>query len=75
VVARLESAGLIVREGDASDARRIRLSLTLEGRTVNRRREGTFEAAVRRVLAASSGRDLAATGRVLTRLAAELKSS
>ena len=75
VVARLESAGLIVRAGDAADARRIRLSLTSGGRTVNRRREGTFEAAVRRVLAASSVRDLAATERVLTRLAGELKSS
>jgi DNA-binding MarR family transcriptional regulator len=75
VVGRLESAGLIVREDDAQDARRIRLALTPAGHAANRRRAGTFEAAVRRVLAASSKSDLATAGRVLTRLAEALKSS
>jgi MarR family transcriptional regulator, organic hydroperoxide resistance regulator len=75
VVGRLESAGLIVREGDAEDARRIRLTLTPDGQTANRRHEGTFEAAVRRVLVTASTRDLAATDRVLTQLASQLRSS
>jgi len=73
VVGRLETAGLIVRKNDAADARRIRLALTPSGRAANRRRAGTFEAAVRRVLAASSRSDLAIAGRVLTRLADELR--
>jgi DNA-binding MarR family transcriptional regulator len=73
VVGRLEAAGLIVREDDAEDARRIRLALTPAGLAANRRRAGTFEAAVRRVLAASSKSELAIAGGVLTRLADELR--
>jgi DNA-binding MarR family transcriptional regulator len=50
VVRRLEAAGYVERTVDARDARRAGLTLTASGRSVNRRRAGTFEDAVRRVL-------------------------
>jgi DNA-binding MarR family transcriptional regulator len=73
VVARLESAGMLVRAGDADDGRRQRLVLTARGRKSNLRRAGTFQAAVRRTLATSTRADLDAAERVLTRLAGELR--
>jgi len=44
----LEAAGYVERTVDARDARRAGLTLTAAGRSVNRRRAGTFEDAVRR---------------------------
>src|SRR4051794_22020738 len=73
IVRRLQRARLIVRTGDPDDARRIKLTLTPAGHAANRRRAGTFEAAVRRVLASTSATELDAAGRVLTRLAATLE--
>ena len=43
VIRRLEAAGYVERTVDARDARRAGLTLTAAGRTVNRRRAGTFE--------------------------------
>jgi DNA-binding MarR family transcriptional regulator len=74
IVRRLEDAGLITRESDETDARRARLVLTGEGREVNRRRKGTFEDAVRKVLGASSSDDIAGAERVLSRLASQLQA-
>ena len=73
VVRRLQAAGYITRTVDASDARRAGLALTPEGQRVNRRRAGTFEEAVRRVLAATLPSERAAAEQVLTRLGGELR--
>jgi len=72
IVGRLESAGLVIRTGDAADARRWRLTLSRKGRKVNQRRAGTFEAATRRAMAAVSAQQVAAAAHVLERLATEL---
>jgi DNA-binding MarR family transcriptional regulator len=74
VLRRLEAAGYIARTVDASDARRAGLTLTAAGRKVNRRRAGTFENAVRRVLGATLASDRAAAEHVLTQLAGELRA-
>ena len=74
IVKRLEQAGLVARERNAGDTRLMHLTLTLKGRALNRRRRGTVEAAVCRVLADSSQDEVEATARVLKRLAAELEA-
>ena len=73
VVRRLEVAGYVERTVDARDARRAGLTLTAKGRAVNRRRAGTFEDAVRRVLTSTPPVDRAAAEDVLARLGAELR--
>jgi len=75
IIRRLESAGLVVREGDAKDKRRWRLKLTEAGQAANRRRAGTFEAAVQRVFAKVAASDLEGAAVVLTQLASELRAS
>jgi DNA-binding MarR family transcriptional regulator len=72
VVRRLESAGYVERIGDDGDARRMCLTLTARGRKANGSRAGTYEAAVRRVLAATSAKEFAAAEQLLTRLARAL---
>jgi DNA-binding MarR family transcriptional regulator len=72
ILKRLEEARMIAREQDASDGRRMRLTLTRAGRAMDRRSAGTVEGAIRRVLASASPGDLAAAGRVFRRLATEL---
>src|SRR5688572_24616685 len=74
VVRRLEAAGYVERTVDARDARRAGLTLTATGRTVNRRRAGTFEDAARRVLGSTQPGDRAAAEHVLARLGAELRT-
>jgi MarR family transcriptional regulator, organic hydroperoxide resistance regulator len=74
VVRRLETAGYVTRTLDASDARRAGLTLTAAGQRVNRRRAGTFEAAVRRVIGATSASERAAAEHVLARLGGELQA-
>ncbi|NOT44460.1 MAG: winged helix-turn-helix transcriptional regulator [Acidobacteria bacterium] len=73
IIGRLVTAGLVNREEDEHDARRLRLTLTRKGQAVNRRRVGTVEGAVRTVLAAMPDEDHAAAVRVLTRLVEELE--
>ena len=75
VVRRLETAGYVTRTIDASDARRAGLTLTEAGQRVNRRRAGTFEDAVRRVLGATPAGERAAAERVLGRLGGELRET
>jgi hypothetical protein len=48
------------------------LTLTDKGRAINRSTAGTVEAGVRRMLSSMSAADLAASERVLRRLAADL---
>jgi DNA-binding MarR family transcriptional regulator len=73
IVQRLESARLVQRERAEVDTRRMHLALTAKGQTLNRRRKGTVEAAVRRTLSAVARADSAAAARVLRRLATDLR--
>ena len=50
VLKRLERRGLLARRQDPADGRRALLQLTAKGRGVDRLRNGTVEAAVRRAL-------------------------
>ena len=75
IVQRLEAAGLVQRTVDATDARRIGLSLTAAGRAIPARRAGTFEGAVRDVLTRTPSGDLETTARVLSHLAAALATA
>jgi len=72
IVKRLESSGLVSRVRSGGDTRRMHLTLTAKGRSLNRRRKGTVEAAVRRTLDGLRHADLAAASRVLRRLATHL---
>ena len=75
ILARLHSAGFIIRTAEPTDARRVGLTLTAAGRRVVRRQRGTFEAAVRALLAGTSSAERTATARVLTRLRQELQNA
>ena len=75
ILARLERAGYLSRTPHASDARQACLNLTAKGRGVNSRRGGTFEDAVRRLLAGTPKKTLSAAEEVLTRLANELETT
>jgi DNA-binding MarR family transcriptional regulator len=72
IIKRLEHAGLLLRARSEGDTRRMHLTLTAKGQTLNRRRKGTVEAAVRRTLDGLPGEDLAAASRLLQRLATQL---
>ena len=74
IVQRLEAAELVTRVTSEGDTRRIHLHLTSRGRTVNRRRKGTVEAAVRRTLGAVSAADAKAAELVLRQLATDLEA-
>jgi DNA-binding MarR family transcriptional regulator len=50
VLARLGRQGLIQRQVDRADRRRVRFRLTAAGRKIDRERKGTVEAAVRRAM-------------------------
>lgn len=73
ILHRLSEHGLIERTAVSSDRRRARLRLTARGRRVNRVTQGTVEAAVMQVLRRSTGRDRAATQRLVAALSAELE--
>ncbi|MFL5422530.1 MAG: MarR family winged helix-turn-helix transcriptional regulator [Myxococcales bacterium] len=68
----LEDGGIIAREFDRYDARRALLSLTPRGRNIYRRKKGTVENAVRRVLG-EFPEDARAAQKVLARLAVVLE--
>jgi DNA-binding MarR family transcriptional regulator len=74
IVRRLETAGYVSRLVDPADGRRAGLTLTVGGRAMNRRRDGTFEDAVRQLQASMPAGDLASAERVLARLGSELRS-
>lgn len=75
IVRRLEAAGYIERTVDPRDARRVGLTLTGTGRSVNRRRAGTFEDAVRRVLRSTLPAERSTAEHVLARLGTELSTA
>jgi DNA-binding MarR family transcriptional regulator len=72
VLTRLVAHGLLARRGDSRDRRRMILTLTEKGREINRSTAGTVEAGVRRMISSMPEADLAASERVLRRLAADL---
>jgi MarR family transcriptional regulator, organic hydroperoxide resistance regulator len=72
VLKRLEAHGLLERRADPADARRARLALSPQGRSIDAVRGGTVEAGVRRALAKLPPRAVAAAREVLERLALEL---
>lgn len=72
VLSRLEAGGWITRKSDAGDARRRRLTLSAKGERANRRRKGTFQEAVKRVLEESTRSEIDAASVVLRRLAKAL---
>jgi len=74
IVLRLKTAGYIERTVEPDDGRRVGLTLTQAGKEMNRRRAGTFEDAVRQVLASTPERERSAAEHVLTRLGTELRA-
>jgi MarR family transcriptional regulator, organic hydroperoxide resistance regulator len=69
---RLERRNLVRRWPDERDGRRWLLGLTRQGQALNQETPGTIEAAVKRVLKATSRSDLDVTRAVLGKLAREL---
>jgi MarR family transcriptional regulator, organic hydroperoxide resistance regulator len=75
VLQRLVDQRLLVRLDDPRDRRRAVLRLSARGRRISAVDHGTVESAVRGALRGLSPRDLAATRRVLERLALHLQPS
>jgi DNA-binding MarR family transcriptional regulator len=72
VLQRLEAGRLIRRARDPRDGRRVLLSLTARGRSVDRRNSGTIENAVKIALRDVSPRDVGCTARVMRRIASSI---
>ncbi len=72
ILKRLIARRAIAAQPDERDRRRTRLHLTHRGRELDRLRQGTVEAGVRRALAGLRGREVRTAARVLRRLAEEL---
>ena len=75
VIQRLVDQRLLVRRDDPRDRRRAVLRLTARGRRISAVDHGTIESAVAGALGGLSPRDVAATRRVLKRLALHLQPS
>jgi MarR family transcriptional regulator, organic hydroperoxide resistance regulator len=73
IIQRLEASGYVRRTSDPNDRRRVGLTLTEAGTSINQRRSGTFEGAVRQLLASVTPGDIRATERVLSALGSELR--
>jgi DNA-binding MarR family transcriptional regulator len=69
IVQRLVSRGLLVRERDPEDSRRVRLRLTPHAQTFTRVSRGTVERAVTRVLGRTAESDVRAAQEVLSAVA------
>lgn len=68
VLERLVAAGLLKRAQDPDDQRRARFRLTEKGRAIDRRKQGTVEAATRRALRPVPLRDIEVAAAVLRRI-------
>jgi len=73
-VRQLEQGGLIRITRSREDSRRLHLELTAKGRVMNRRRSGTVEAAVRRVVEGMTPAQFRHASETMRRLAEELAS-
>lgn len=73
ILKRLEERGVVVREEDRDDGRRMRLRLRATGRALDQERAGTVEAAVRRALAQLDPEHVRIAQDVLAKLAEELE--
>lgn len=72
-LARLEKRGLLVRERDARDGRRVVVWLTAAGRTLDVPTRGTVEAAIEAGLSTCSSEEIDVAHRVLEVLATALR--
>jgi DNA-binding MarR family transcriptional regulator len=72
-LARLETRGLLVRERDARDGRRVVVWLTAAGRTLDVPTRGTVEAAIEAGLSTCSSEEIDVAHRVLEVLATALR--
>ena len=68
----LEKAGLLRREEDQSDGRRMRLVLTRRGEAVNSHHQGTVEGAAREALAAATPSEARMARKFIRRLTESL---
>jgi DNA-binding MarR family transcriptional regulator len=73
ILRRLEERGVVAREEDRDDGRRMRLRLRAAGRRLDQKRGGTVEAAVKRALAQLDPEHVRITQNVLTKLTEELE--
>ncbi len=73
ILKRLEERGVVAREQDRDDGRRMRLRLLAAGRTLDRERAGTVEADVQRALAQLDPDHVRIAQDVLARVAEELE--
>jgi DNA-binding MarR family transcriptional regulator len=72
ILQRLGARGLVQRQADPGDGRRLRLRLTPRGRRLTVPRVGTVEASVRRTLGRFKATDVARTRQVLVALSTAL---
>jgi DNA-binding MarR family transcriptional regulator len=72
ILQRLVHRGLLTREIDPDDTRRVRLKVTAPAKPFIHHSKGTIEAAVARALSGAKERDIAKTERVLMSVIAEL---
>lgn len=70
---RLEEKGLITRERDADDGRRVRLALTARGAKLDRPTAGTIEGAVEQMIHGTSEPDLQTLARLIDCLSEHLE--
>jgi DNA-binding MarR family transcriptional regulator len=75
VLKRLEQRELVVRTPDASDRRRISLTLSARGRKLNTPTPMTVEHAIASALEHTTAADLAAMRRIVARMVAALEAS
>jgi DNA-binding MarR family transcriptional regulator len=73
ILQRLVAKGLLVRDADAADTRRVRLRVRDHARALTRRSPGTVEAAVQQVLARTPVAHVAHARAVLTAIADALE--
>jgi MarR family transcriptional regulator, organic hydroperoxide resistance regulator len=75
IVQRLVERGLLVRDPDPLDSRRVRLRVSRRARPLTRRLEGTVELAVQRALSRLSPAQVAHARTILGRISFELERS